>query len=452
MTNYNDVRLWFALAIIISFGVYVVEWRDLFQRASLRSRLKTPIPMIVEPAEQDIVTVSNETEPIKIEKSPTIDRNNINKYLVVNSICEGLNVAKSGLLELLYLAKESGRILVEPQIGRLTKYENSERQLGFGYASEERFGEGRSFREYYDIKDVLKIVKVKMITFEDYLEQIDRVESPSSVDFQFESPWKSHSVPPSCTFADRHQKLHMSDPYYAMFHGFGDTLSSRRPNLKIKKRVICVKKPQHSISAPEAIKTLKLDSITTSIIVSHYVARSTFVQIPNWRDNFEKIKEWDYTDRLYQLAKMVTHGQVYAAMHLRVVKMFQQDPEEAKICAGRLLDVVSDQLRSRNMTSIYIASDLVPDVDGDNPAISPYVDFITNIGDEFLMIESVDRMDVDRDFVDQILCVSSDFFLFASGNSPLPEHCTSWSSHYTDYILTNRPKVKGNSFNVSPKL
>ena len=148
----------------------------------------------------------------------------------------------------------------------------------------------------------------------------------------------------------------------------------------------------------------------------------------------------------------------FCAFHLRVVKMFQMTLPYSQNCADQLFEVVTQVLHSRNISSVYIATDLIPEVDIYSETIAPYVKFIRKLADRFVMIQSVERMDPDRDFLDQLLCTKADLFLYTRGISAnTANNCTSWSSHYTDWIMANRPQdLQQNndhaSVNLSPLL
>lgn len=391
-------------------------------------------------------------QPQQVENKKTFPKITNRKYLIVSSIIEGLNVAKTGLMELMYLAKQSGRVLVEPRVARLMKYENSERQLSFGFGEEDKFNAKRSFREYYDLVSVKKTVDVEMITLEEYLEEMSEIDGSSSatIDYQFASPFSSQTKAPACERPDeKRPKLKDKDGWYYFFHGVADAIEKVRPDLLDNWQSKCIPR-ENSRQAEDAIKYLDLRGDATTVVFSRYVAKGMFVKVPLWTAKL--VKSWLYTDRLNKLARDIAGDDLYASFHFRVIKMFAKRMPESQICADRLLGIVTDLLEKQNMKSIYIASDLVPEDDIKVPKLAPYVNFMIKLGEKYRLIESVDRMDIDRDFVDQILCVSSDFFIYASGASPMQERCTTWSSHYTDFILTNRGLAKKSSVNVSPSL
>lgn len=390
------------------------------------------------------------------------------RFLLVNSICEGLNVAKTGLLELMYLARQSNRIIVEPRVSRMIKYKSAgtsaNRQLSFGYG---KCGGGdTSFREFYDLDSVLSTLKVHMITFEEYIEHMEEMQNlaPKTLNFEFNTPIRwNHTVPPSCkavgAFPSTLSRVNSDDQYYYLFHGVVDEIEVKSPWLLKYWKTLCVPSQNHSMLVPEAIETLKLDSSIDTISVSGYIGRSTFVKTPLWKMLSNITGQWAYGKRLEKKAIQLAKGTEnssrvsFAAYHLRVVKMFQMNLPYSQVCADMLLKVVSKQLQKHNIKSIYIASDLIPEVDIHSANIAPYVHFMTLLGERFNVIPTVDRMDVDRDFLDQILCTKADMFMFTSGISlDQTNNCTRWSSHYTDWILANRPQDSGQVQSKPPKL
>lgn len=142
----------------------------------------------IEVPSQNQLLNAEETSDVKLKVQVPITATRVSqkKYLIVQSICEGLNVAKTGLAELMYLAKISGRILVEPRISRPIRYKSWERQLNFGYGDPTIYGKNNTLSEFYKLGKAQKF-GAQMITFETFMQHMEVYgdQVPKTIEFQF---------------------------------------------------------------------------------------------------------------------------------------------------------------------------------------------------------------------------------------------------------------------------
>jgi hypothetical protein len=151
--------------------------------------------------------------------------------------------------------------------------------------------------------------------------------------------------------------------------------------------------------------------------------------------------EWHYSTRLEKKAEgMITKSasgskpDKFAALLLESHKIWTTESPYSVSCAANIVKSTNAILQQQNIRTIFVSADFYK---RDN---SPYMGVMKQLKESSSLnvIYLDDFSDVDKAFLDEILCVKSDLFLFGDEESLGPDKCTSWTSIYAYHIIGHR--------------
>jgi hypothetical protein len=353
---------------------------------------------------------------------------------------------KESLAELIFLAKKTGRVLVEPRISKIDA-RKKDTMLSFGTLTGD-LSESQSFRSFYDIKSVVQDYGVEMITFLEYMDAIThRTDSKHDIlEVQFEPPPTTYGppLPRSCAAPEAYNPTPMYD-------GFPNYFQKSLPNMMDVWRVKCFRYPKRPLAADTLVTELSLASDTTSVVFTGfliyfynfvgYIGEFKLIDPLSFEEDLPNYDDWMFSKRLMDKAMSMIpkdgdSRQPYASVLIESFKIWAKQKPASVNCAQSIQKSLKKVLKERNIKNLVIDGDFYQNDKSPYAKISSEMKDDTSSGLNVITLD--DFSDVDKAFIEEILCIEADVFLFGDEESLGPDRCTLWTSVYAYYIIGYR--------------
>lgn len=123
--------------------------------------------------------------------------------------------------------------------------------------------------------------------------------------------------------------------------------------------------------------------------------------------------------------------------------MWNINRKVAPKCASKLYSVVYNKMKEHNLTSIYIAHDQKP-----GKQQRHYYDVILKLKQNFNLIQLDNPRDIDKLFIDEMMCIESNVFMYSDEENLGSLDCTRYTSIYAYLIMGYRQSYK-NAININ---